>query len=233
MARAIRFLLLSLLSAALLVYGCAGGGGVGGGGSQFLLIPTAATVGWNGQVKLVATLGGLPVDVTWAVTSGSITPTSVGNATFTAPASSTTETITAALVSDPGTTRTSSVTAQAGLATVVGRVISGTTFAGVGNVPIEFRDAGGTVVAITSTFSTGYFSAAVPATATRFHLRNTGFPFGFHKQYTFNGKSYAVTITTCSAPLPAISANTNTTLPTNIVIPPSFQPPPPPPDGCT
>lgn len=213
------------------VLGC-GGGGSPGTSVSFSLIPSSATVGANGQVRLVALRNGSPVDVTWEATSGTIVPLSTGNATFTAPSATTVVTVTAALVSSPGTTRTATINVQQGFATVTGRVTSGGSGGGVGNVPIEFRDGSDAVVATTTTFATGYFSAAVPPSAVRFHLQNAGFPTGFYKQYTYDTKRYSVLIATCSAPLPPIAADANTALATNVVLPPSFQPPPPPPDGC-
>ena len=223
-----------LLCLTFLACGGGGGGGNGGGGNvSVILTPSTATVGPNGQVPMAAVVtGSSNGDVTWSTTNGTITPTGIGTATYTAPNGDSTATITATSVASSGATDNSVVTSQSGLATVTGRVVRQNTSTGLANVVIEFRDAGGSTVATATTNAFGQFGGGTPPTAVRFHVRNTTVPAGYYRQYIYNSLRYATTITTCSAPLPALTAGTTTALLTNIGMPLSSGPPPPPPNGC-
>ena len=213
--------------------GGGGGGGTGGGGVSITLTPATGTVGHNGNFPLAAVVtGSSNPDVTWSATAGTLNITGVGQATWIAPAADVTATVTATSVADPTKSDSSSVTSQAGLATVTGRVVRQNTSQGLGNVVIEFRDGSGATVATATTNAFGYFGGGTPTTAVRFHVQNTTVPSGYYRQYLYNSLRYATTISTCSAPLPALAAGTNTALLTVIGIPVASGPPPPPPNGC-
>jgi len=211
-----------------------GGGGGGGGGLSVNLQPASATVGRNGQVNFTATVSNASnPDVTWSASTGSITPTGVGTATYTAPNAAATATVTATSVEDNTKSDSSTVTVVVGVATVTGKVVRSGSSLGLANVIIEFRDAGGATVATVTTNGSGNFSAGVPTTATRFHVRNSTVPSGYYKQYTYDGLRYTTLETTCSAPLPSLSEGTSTALASEIAFSPTSNPPPPPPNGCT
>jgi hypothetical protein len=226
---------LSMLSAIVIV--CCGGGGPsdnGNGGVNVSINPTSANVAWNGTVQFSSTVtGAADTSVTWSASGGSITPTGSNTATFTAPAATTVITVTATSVADPTKTASATVNVSQGQATVTGRVRRASSSLGIAGVVVEFRNAGGSVLATVTTPSSGNFSVAVPVEAVRFHLRNSSVPPGFYKQYQYNAKRYTTLDANCSAPLPPLSANVTTPLATDIVIPPTTQPPPPPPDGCS
>ncbi len=217
-----------------LVSGCGGGGGGGGGGGVNLtLSPMSATVGGNGRVVMAAIVTGTQNgNVTWSASIGTIVPTGPGSATFTAPPGAASASVTATSVANPSATRTATINVVPGMATVSGRVRQNSTTFGVPGVVIEIRDAAQAVLATVTTGSTGYFSIAVPLNAARFHLRNNSIPPGYYKVFGYNLKRYSTLIATCSAPLPAVSADAHTTLLTDVVLHPTFEPPPPPPTGC-
>jgi hypothetical protein len=228
----VRLLLLALLGLCFLACGGGGGGG-GGGGIQVDLQPSSATVGRNGQVNFVATVqNSADQNVSWTASAGSIAPTGPNTATYTAPNSAATATVTATSVADPTRADSSTVNVVAGVATVTGRVVQQNSSFGIGGIVVEFRDSSGATVATATTNSSGNFSAAVPTSAVRFHLRNSSIPFSYYKQFTYNSLRYATTISTCSAPLPSLSEGGNFPLATTIALPPSSGPPPPPPNGC-
>lgn len=225
-----------LLAFCLVFLACGGGGGGGGGGESVSvsLSPGSSTVGLNGQVLFVATVSNSTNPaVTWSSTSGTITPTGDRTATFTAPNFETQATVTAASVADPTKTDSSVVTVQQGVATVTGQVLRQSSSLGLSGVVVEFRDNTGTVLATATTNSFGNFSAAVPVAAVRFHLQNATVPVGYYKQFNYDGMRFATTITTCSAPLPALTEGVTTPLATTITVPATTGPPPPPPNGCT
>lgn len=121
-----------------------------------------------------------------------------------------------------------------GSATVTGRVVSDTTAIGVAGVQVRFFNVGGGLVGTVTTDSCGYFVAVMPSTATRFHLNQASINATFfYRQYDYFGKSYAATISTCTAPLPALADGTVSPLPGNIRLKATSQPPPAPPTGCT
>jgi hypothetical protein len=225
--------LLALLSIALSSAGCGGGGGGGGSngssGGSFSLSPATATVGANGTVYLYASANGTPVDVSWTTTAGVLTPTGIGTATLAAPSTGT-ATVTATLISNPARSDTTVVTVNDTLATVRGRVVTDSN-AGFGGIIIDFK-AGNTTVASVITMPNGQFSAGVPTTATRFHIRNSSIPSSYYKQYSYNSLRYTTLVSTCTAPLPALSVGGDVALLTNIVINSNVGPPPPPPSGC-
>src|SRR5688572_1278499 len=169
----VRLTVFFLLCLTFLACGGGGGGGNGGGGNVTVtLTPSSATVGPNGQVQFTAIVtGSADQNVTWSATTGTITPTGTGTATYTAPNGDSSATITATSVASPGASDSSVVNSQSGLATVTGRVVRQNTSVGLGNVVIEFRDAGGTTVATAVTNAFGYFSGGTPTTAVRFHVR--------------------------------------------------------------
>lgn len=217
--------------------GCGGGGGGGGsssgggsGGGAFSLSPATLTVGPNGQIFLVARSGSAQADVTWSSTSGIVTPLGTGLALYTAPATGS-ATVTATTTAAPQRSDSTAVTINASLATVRGRVVSDATFNGVANVVIEFKN-GTTTLATATTLANGYFTAGVPPTATRFHVRNTTVPSGFWKQYTFDSERFTTLDSNCTAPLPALAAGTSVALATDVRLNAQVGPPPPPPTGC-
>ncbi len=213
--------------------GCGGGGSTGtngtNGGGALSLYPSTANVGAGGTVQLQAQANFLNVDVSWSSDAGLVSPTGIGTATFTAPASGV-STITATRIGVTGSD-TSAISVDPTTATVRGRVVDGNTFGGIGNAIVEFKN-GNTIVATATTIPNGSFSAAVPTTATRFHIRSSSISSGFYKQYLYSSKRYTMLDATCTAPLPALSVGANVLLLTNIVISPASGPPPPPPNGC-
>ncbi len=227
------FLVIGILIGVSAISGCGGGGtgttGTNGGGGALSLYPSTANVGPGGTVQLQAQANFLNVDVTWSSDSGLVSPTGIGTATFTAPGSGV-STITATRIGASGSD-TSAITVDPTAATVRGRVVDSNTIAGIGNAIVEFKN-GNTIVATATTIPNGSFSAAVPTSATRFHIRSSSISSGFYKQYLYNSKRYTMLDSTCTAPLPALSVGANVLLVTNIVISPATGPPPPPPNGC-
>lgn len=196
------------------------------------LTPSAATVGGNGQVDMVATVtGGSTADVTWSATSGSVLATGIGKARFTA--GLTDAVITATSLANPSVTKSLSVTVMPGLATVKGKVVQNDSQAGIPGIVLELRDAGANVLATATTDGSGNFSVAVSAAAVRFHLRSSSMPNAYYKDYKYNTKHYAPLVATCSAPLPTLAANTSANLVTTVVLYRTYEPPPPPPTGCS
>jgi hypothetical protein len=230
----VRLALLFLLCLTFLACGGGGGGGGGGGSVSVSVTPGTATVGRNGQVTFVATVSGSSnPDVTWQATAGTITPTGTGTALFTAPDAVTTVTVTATSSADPSKSDSSTVNVLDGVATVTGRILRQGVTVGLPNVIVQFKNAGGTVLATATTNAFGYFSAAVPTTAVEFHIQNTSALNGYYKQYNYDGDRYTILDPGCNAPLPALTANTNSPLGSNITIPLASGPPPPPPSGCS
>ena len=198
-----------------------------------VLSPGAATIGANGRITFCAIVtGAINPDVSWSASAGSIVSVGTGRGRLTAPSVATLVIVTATSVEDSGKSDLATITVITGFATVSGRVLRSSSTTGIAGIVIEFRNAAGSVVAQVTTASCGDFGAAVPVTATRFHLQNGSVPSGFYKQYTYDTLRYTTVETTCSAPLPALSADTAAPLVTNITIPPTTQPPPPPPNGC-
>ncbi|MBX3117690.1 MAG: hypothetical protein KF784_01395 [Fimbriimonadaceae bacterium] len=115
-----------------------------------------------------------------------------------------------------------------------GRVVRQDTLNGLANVKVEIRDAGGSVLKVATTNSTGNFSVDLTGlgTPTRFHIINSSIPIGYFKQFSYNTKRYTTLDTTCSAPLPTYNPGFMTPMATSIVITPQNLPPPPPPNGC-
>ncbi len=225
-----RIVVLVLLAVCFLAYS---GGRGGAGGVSVNLSPSSTTVGRNGQVNFVATVSNATnQNVTWAISAGSINPTGVGTATFTAPNAAASVSVTATSVEDPSKSDSSTVTVVVGVATVTGRILRSGSSLGLANIVVEFRDNTGATVATATSNSSGNFSAAVPTAAVRFHLRNSTMPAGYYKQFNYDSMRYATTIATCSAPLPALTEGQSSALNTNITVAPTSQPPPPPPNGC-
>lgn len=122
-----------------------------------------------------------------------------------------------------------------GLATLTGRVVVDFTGLGVNGILIRFYNASAVQVGSVTTDSCGYFVATVPSNSVRFHLEPTSINASlYYRQFTYAAKRYAATISTCTAPLPALTDNTVTALPGgSIVLPSTAGPPPPPPNGCS
>lgn len=229
----IAFLSLAL-AIALSSAGCGGGGGggssSGGSGGNLSLSPATNTIGANGMAHMLATVNGVPVDVTWSSTAGFVTPTGIGTAIFNGPASGT-----AVVTATAGSqTDTATFTIDPTRATVSGRIVDQTTLSGIGNAIIEFRD-GNTIVATATSLGNGYFSGGVSPAADTFHVRASSISSAYYKLYTYNSLRYTMTDSDafpCRAPLPALTAGGNTNLQTNLTVPPFGGPPPPPPNGC-
>lgn len=113
-----------------------------------------------------------------------------------------------------------------------GRVVREDTTGGVSGVKVQFKNAGGTILATATTNASGNFSIDVPSTAVKFHLQNNSVPLGYYKQFEYNTKRYTTLDSTCTANLPAYVDGVRTPLATTIVITPQNLPPPPPPNGC-
>lgn len=225
-------LLLFSIALGFIAAGCGGGGGGGGtngGSGQLVMSPGTATLGPNGEVTLYATVNGSPVDVTWSSSSGFVTPVGLGLGVLTAPSSGTV-TVTATRTSGSGSD-TSSFTISPGLATVRGRVVDQDSLLGISGATIQFKNGTTTLSSVTS-YSGGYFVAAVSPAANRFHMPSSPFPSGYYKQYTYNSKRYTALVSTCSATLPSLVAGGAHPLVDTIKLPVASGPPPPPPNGC-
>ena len=122
-----------------------------------------------------------------------------------------------------------------GLATLTGRVVVDFTGVGVSSILIRFYNGSGVQVGSVTTDTCGYFVAQIPSNAVRFHLEPSSISASlYYRKYTYASKRYAATISTCTAPLPALADNTVRALPGgSIILPSTAGPPPPPPNGCS
>lgn len=198
--------------------------------------PQQATIAVNLSVNLTAQVTGSGNQaVTWSASGGTITPTGVGTARYTAPSIQGSFIVTATSQADTNRRAVATITVTGAVgnnAVVQGRLINQDSRAGVSGISIVFLNAGGTVIAQYTSGTSGNFSAIVPTTAKRFHLVDTSIPAGYYKAYEYNTKRYTALSSICSAPLPALTAGGTVTLPTVVEIPPTTSPPPPPPNGC-
>lgn len=159
-----------LFLAVLLAIGCGGGGGStsgggGGGGTGqnagVNLNINNANLGFGQVLNLVATVPTITSQVvTWTTTGGTITPTGASSATYTAPSSAGTFTITARSSASPSLFATCvvkvasvgvtidpvSTTLSPGKQTIFTGVVSGAT-----STTVNFSATGGTIVRINNT----------------------------------------------------------------------------------
>ncbi len=121
-----------------------------------------------------------------------------------------------------------------GQATLTGRVLIESTTFGVGGIVLRFYNVSGVQVGTVTTDTCGYFVATIPSNATRFHVDPASINGSlYYRQFTYGAKRYAATISTCTAPLPALLDNSVIALPSgSILLPSTVGPPPPPPNGC-
>ena len=198
--------------------------------------PVQSTVAVGRTLNFTATVTGTAnQNVTWTTTNGTIVSTGANTARYTAPATVGVAKVRATSVANTSRFAEANVAISASVgnnAIVTGRVVNQASSTGVAGVSVLFLNSSGVSVAQATTTANGTFSAQVPVTATRFHLDSASISAGFYKSYEYNTKRYSALISTCSAPLPTLTAGVTSALPTNIEIPPASGPPPPPPNGC-
>jgi hypothetical protein len=106
------------------------------------------------------------------------------------------------------------------------------------NVRVNFLNSLGTIVASSTTAQNGSLWASVPTSATQFNLDKSTLIVGvYFKSFVYAGHRYTALISTCNAPLPALTNGVTTSL-SVITIDAAMtlgqnNAPPPPPDGCS
>lgn len=121
-------------------------------------------------------------------------------------------------------------------------IVTGTVIDSNGNgapgVTVNFYNSLGTIVSSSTTAQNGSLWASVPATATSFNFNSASLPTALYfKSFVFGPHRYTSLISTCNAPLPALTTGTTTNL-SVITIDAAItlgqhNAPPPPPDGCS
>ncbi len=115
------------------------------------------------------------------------------------------------------------------------RVVGDGTDAGIPGVIVQYFSAAGQLILQDTSDGGGYFRNTVPETARAFNLVQSSIPAGFYN-YTFSygGKFYDPTQSTCRAPLPGITLGPTTPFPLGDVrlFYQSGPPPLPYPSGC-
>lgn len=177
----------------LLLLGCGGGGVPGPGGIQVTISPGSITISANGRVVFCAIVSNfVSPEVTWSSSAGVIASLGTGRGRLTAPSAPTVLTVTATSVEDPTKSDSATVTVVSGFATVNGRVLRSSSSFGLASVVIRFLNAAGSQVATATSNPCGDFAAAVPTTATRFHIQLGTVPPGYFNQYTYNSDRFTV-----------------------------------------
>jgi hypothetical protein len=116
-------------------------------------------------------------------------------------------------------------------------VIQDSNGASAYHVAIVFYNSSGVEVSRALSQFDGTFRASMPTTAVVFNLDSQSVTTTkYFRSFKFGGKRYTTLEQTCSAPLPALTNGTTTSIGT-LVIDAAFtggipNPPPPPPDGC-
>ncbi|MEQ1932370.1 MAG: hypothetical protein ABL962_00625, partial [Fimbriimonadaceae bacterium] len=173
--------------------------------------------------------------VNFFASAGTISRINSRQINYTAPTVPGNYTVTASAASDASKTATCQITvANVGNnGTVTGQVRREGTTTGVNGIVVAFYNASGAELGRATTGSDGRFSVSVPVAAVRFHVIPSSLTPAFYAQYTYGGLRYTALVSSCSAPLPVLSAGGTTALPSGIEVNLSSEPPPPPPNGCS
>ncbi len=131
---------------------------------------------------------------------------------------------------------TSAVKVVAPEAILKGSARTTENFPGSG-VQIKALNAGGATVGTGFVATDGTIRMSVPTTAVRFttnfSIVDPGPSFYYVRQFAYAGKDYSTIISSCTAPLPALTNGVASNLATTVVFYRSTSGfPPPPPDGC-
>lgn len=197
--------------------------------------PPAVTLGPNAQTTFTATVvGATNTAATFTCSGGTITQSGPARATYRAPATIGSYTVTAKATANTTKIATATVTvANVGSnATVTGKVVVDGTQSGIQGITVAFYNVSGSEVARATTNVSGNFNATVPTTARRWHLVASSIPAAFYKAYSYAGIRYAPLVPSCSVPLPTLTPGNPYNLPGLINVPSAAEPPPPPPNGC-
>lgn len=197
--------------------------------------PTATTLGLGKSTLFTVNVtGATNTTANLTATGGSVTRIDANHFTYTAPNTAGNYTLTGSAQADSTKKATAKVTvANLGSnATVTGAVRVDGTVNGVPNVSVAFYDASGVELGRVSTGADGKFSATVPATAKRFGVVGSTLQPGYYAQFSYGALRYSGLITTCTAPLPTLTAGNTVALPASIYVNQASEPPPPPPNGC-
>lgn len=114
---------------------------------------------------------------------------------------------------------------------VLGHVVDYDSGLGIPNIQVLFYDAATHVVGNGVTLANGTYDIKVTAVPTKFTIVASTISVSYYRQYFYQAKWYAPSITTCTAPTPTITLNVNNNIP-NVRFPSAAGPPPPPPTGC-
>lgn len=197
--------------------------------------PTATTLGPGKSTIFTGTVSGATnVTANFSATGGTFVRINASQATYTAPSTPGTYTVTVTAAANPAKKASATVTvANLGSnATITGSVRLDGTVTGVPGVIVAFFNASGAELGRVTTGADGRFTATVPASARRFHLISTSLQPAHYPQFTYANLRYSALIINCSAALPSLTAGSTTALPTSIFVNSSSEPPPPPPNGC-
>jgi hypothetical protein len=135
-----------------------------------------------------------------------------------------------------GKTYTESYRVRPVQALVTGFVMDSNGF-GASHVAIVFFGPAGAEIGRAIVQSDGSFRASVPNFAARFSLDSATMPKQFYyKSFVFQTKRYSTLVSSCTAPLPALSNGVTTPIGTVTIDAAETNgtpnPPPPPPNGC-
>jgi hypothetical protein len=188
------------------------------------------TLGFAGKPILLSASVSDGSAVAWSATGGKFEPAGPNRVNYTPPASPTsaTYTVTATSVANPAKFARATVrTVSPSFAIVRGTVKSGAT--PVQGVRIGLLASGGAELAAGTSNAKGEFAIPVSATARLF--RATNIPAAYFKSYGYAGEWYTSLVSSCRAPLPALTPGTITSGLDLSVLSASGSPPPPP-TGC-
>jgi hypothetical protein len=198
--------------------------------------PDAVQLGPGAKTIFIAPVtGSTNPNVTWTTTGGSIRVLSAGRMEYTAPTLSGNYTVTATAAANTNRRATASITvANVGANAIVqGRAIVDGSTLGVAGASIAFYNSAGLELGRVTTGTDGRFTATIPSTARRFHVVPSSInETQFYRSYEYANFRYTMLVSSCTAPLPTLTAGGTTILPTDVRIPRASDPPPPPPNGC-
>ena len=257
MKKSYLFVLLAVLIVAIACGGGGGGGGTGvtdGSDGGFVTVRAEATQAGNTGHQVDATNIQVGQSITfvvagydssnvrtiltstnWTTTDngntvgtlsadGSFSATAASNSTFTATGSAN------------GTTYSINYKVHPVQATATASLID-QNGAPAANVKVLFYNGANVVVASATSAFDGSLTASVPTSAVRFNIDPTTLPTSLYfKSYKLHGLRYSALITSCTAPLPALTNGVSTNIGAIIIdvlmTGGIVNPPPPPPDGC-
>lgn len=196
------------------------------------IAPQSVMVGPGTSTTFTATVtGSTNTGVIWSNSGGSFTSTNNNTAVWKAPTTNGTYTVTASSAANSNIKAVATITVGnvGSMANISGKVVLEGSTTGVSGVQVAFYNSAGTELSRLTTNSTGAFSGSIPNTAKRFSLV-PGSLVAYYKIFGYGSFRYNALVTTCTAPLPALTSGSATMQ--NIRITPTFEAPPPPPNGC-